>query len=151
MTKIRLLLNSDFDLKDLGDALVVLSIQIFRDRSRGVLGLPKRWYIENILKRFNMHFCSLCIVLVQKGDTLSKALCPENDNEITKMGKESYVSVVSRWMYAHVYTRFDIALGKYFVSSNDPISRGVNSYNVFQCIRESFLIFLDKCLIEQLH
>lgn len=46
------MLSSHFDTKDLGDASVVLGIQIFRDMIRGVLRLSQKGYI---LKRFNMH------------------------------------------------------------------------------------------------
>ena len=60
-------------MKDLGDASVVLGIQIHRDRSRGILGWSQRGYIEKILIRFNIHSCSPCATPVQKGDKLSKA------------------------------------------------------------------------------
>ena len=39
-------LNNHFDMKDLGDAFFVLGIQIHRDRSKGILGLSQRGYIE---------------------------------------------------------------------------------------------------------
>ena len=54
-------LNTHFDMKDLGDAFFVLGIQIHRDRSKGILGLSQRGYIEKVLKRFNMHSCSSCV------------------------------------------------------------------------------------------
>ena len=70
------MLSSYFDMKDLGDASVVLGIQIHRDRSRGILGWSQRGYIEKFLKRFNMHSCSSCAAPVKKGDKLSKIQCP---------------------------------------------------------------------------
>ena len=105
-------------MKDLGDASVVLGIQIYRDRSQGILGLSQRGYIERILKRFNMHSCSPCTIPVQKGDKLSKAQCPQNDIEIDDMKKVPYASAVGSLMYAQVCTCPDIAfafnaLGKY--------------------------------------
>ena len=39
-------LLSNFDMKDLGDAAYVLGIEIHRDRSKGVVGLSQRAYIE---------------------------------------------------------------------------------------------------------
>jgi hypothetical protein len=51
-------LSSNFDMKDLGDASYVLGIEIHRDRTRGVLGLSQKAYIEKVLKRYNMHECS---------------------------------------------------------------------------------------------
>jgi len=35
----KFILNNHFNMKDLGDASVVLGIQIFHDKSRGILGL----------------------------------------------------------------------------------------------------------------
>ncbi|RVW38120.1 Retrovirus-related Pol polyprotein from transposon TNT 1-94 [Vitis vinifera] len=53
------MLSTHFDIKDLGEASYVLGIKILRDRANGVLKLSQRAYIERILKRFNMHNCSL--------------------------------------------------------------------------------------------
>ena len=36
------MLNTHFDMKDLGDAFFVLGIQIHRDKSKGILGLSQR-------------------------------------------------------------------------------------------------------------
>ena len=43
-------LSSKFDIKDLGEASFVLGIEIHRDRSKGVLGLSQKTYIEKVLK-----------------------------------------------------------------------------------------------------
>ena len=48
-------LSSKFDMKDLGEASFVLGIEIYRDRSKGVLGLSQKAYIERMLKKFSMH------------------------------------------------------------------------------------------------
>ena len=49
LLKTKQLLSNHFDMKDLGDASVVLGIQIHRDRSRGILGLSQKGYIEKSL------------------------------------------------------------------------------------------------------
>ena len=36
------------------EATYVIGIEIFWDRSRGLLGLSQKAYIERVLKRFNM-------------------------------------------------------------------------------------------------
>ncbi|PNX82538.1 putative retrotransposon Ty1-copia subclass protein, partial [Trifolium pratense] len=118
LNETRKMLSSHFDMKDLGDASVVLGIQIFRDRSRGVLGLSQKGYIEKILKRFNMHSCSPCAAPILKGDKLSNSNCPQNDKETVEMEKVPYASAVGSLMYAQVCTRPDIAfavnyLGRY--------------------------------------
>ena len=43
-------LSSKFDMNDLGEASFVLGIEIHRDRSKGVLGLSQKAYIEKSLK-----------------------------------------------------------------------------------------------------
>ena len=47
-------LSKKFEMKDLGDASFVLGILIQRDRSRGILGLSQRSYIDKVLKRFGI-------------------------------------------------------------------------------------------------
>ena len=61
-------LSSKFDMKDLGEASFVLGIEIHRDRSKGVLGLSQKAYIEKILKKFSMHKCSPSPAPIVKGD-----------------------------------------------------------------------------------
>ena len=46
-------LSKNFEIKDFGEASYVFSIEIHRDRSRGLLGLSQKAYIEKVLKRFN--------------------------------------------------------------------------------------------------
>ncbi|CAJ2662215.1 unnamed protein product [Trifolium pratense] len=118
LNETRKMLSSHFNMKDLGDSSVVLGIQIFRDRSRGVLGLSQKGYIEKILKRFNMHSCSPCTAPILKGDKLSNSNCPQNDKETVEMEKVPYSSAVGSLMYAQVCTCPDIAfavnyLGRY--------------------------------------
>ena len=50
-------LSKNFKMVDLGDAYFVLRIKIHQDRSRGVLGLSKKGYIDKVLKRFGMQSC----------------------------------------------------------------------------------------------
>ena len=61
-------LSSKFDIKDLGEASFVLGIEIYRDRSKEVLGLSQKAYIERILKKFSMHKCSPSPAPIVKDD-----------------------------------------------------------------------------------
>ena len=47
-------LNGQFSMKDLGKAAYILGIKIYRDRSRRLLALSQKTYLEKILKRFKM-------------------------------------------------------------------------------------------------
>ena len=70
----RFLLNN-FKMVDLGDASFALGIMIHRDRSRGILGLSQKDYIDKILKRFGMQSCKLVDTRVTKGDKFSLNQC----------------------------------------------------------------------------
>ena len=79
------LLSRTFDMKDLGEASFVLGIEIIRDRSRNLLGISQKAYIEKVLKRFNMECCSGGEVPMSKGDKLNKSQCPKNQLEVQGM------------------------------------------------------------------
>ena len=106
------------DMKDLGKASFVLGIKIFRDRTNHVLQLSQRAYIDQILKRFDMHNYSPRGVPVMKGEIFSKDQCPKNARERMAMKYVRYSPAVGSLMYAQVYTRLDIVfvvdvLGKF--------------------------------------
>ena len=71
-------LSSKFYMKDLGEASFVLGIKIHRDRSKGVLGLSQKAYIEKILKKLCMHKCSPSPAPIVKGDRYGDFQCPRN-------------------------------------------------------------------------
>jgi Reverse transcriptase (RNA-dependent DNA polymerase) len=47
-------LSRVFSMKDLGEATYILGIQIFRERSKRLIGLSQSTYIGKVLERFNM-------------------------------------------------------------------------------------------------
>jgi hypothetical protein len=114
---------SIFDLKDLGEAFYVLGIQILRDRTNGVLELPQKTYIDRVLSRFHMQFCSPGKAPIVIGDVFSKSQCPQSDNERIQMQAIPYALVVDSLIYAQVCTQPDIAyvvcvLGRYLSDSS---------------------------------
>ncbi|RVX16189.1 Retrovirus-related Pol polyprotein from transposon TNT 1-94 [Vitis vinifera] len=96
------ILSANFDMKDLGEASFVLGIEIYRNRSRNLLGLSQRAYINRVLKRFNMQTCKAGDVPVVKGDKLSNEQCPKNDLEKDAMKVIPYASAIGSLMYAQV-------------------------------------------------
>ena len=74
-------------MKDLSEASYVIGIEIHRDRSRGLLGLSQKNYIEKVLKRFNMQNCSSSVALVVKGNIFCEFQYPKNDLEKETYGK----------------------------------------------------------------
>ncbi|RVW58556.1 Retrovirus-related Pol polyprotein from transposon TNT 1-94 [Vitis vinifera] len=128
------ILSANFDMKDLGEASFVLGIEIYRDRSRNLLGLSQRAYINRVLKRFNMQMCKAGDVPVVKGDKLSNEQYPKNDLEKDAMKTIPYASAIGSLMYAQVCTRPDIAfivnvLGRY-LSNLDMIIGRVDNLEV---------------------
>ena len=59
-------LYENFEMKDMGEATYMIGIEIFYDRSRGLLRLSLNWYIETILERFGMENCSASVAPIQK-------------------------------------------------------------------------------------
>jgi len=111
-------LSSNFDMKDLGDASYVLGIEIHRDRSKCILGLSQKAYIDKVLKRYNMHNCSTTAAPIVKGDKFGLFQSPRNQIESDQMKSIPYASAVGSIMYAQVCTRPDLAfvtgmLGRY--------------------------------------
>ena len=111
-------LSKNFEMKDMGEATYVIGIEIFRDRSRGLLGLSQKAYIDRVLERFNMENCSDSVAPIQKGDKFSLMQCPKNEWERKEMERIPYASAVGSLMYAQTCTRPDISfavgmLGRY--------------------------------------
>jgi hypothetical protein len=103
-------LSSNFDMKDLGDASYVLGIEIHRDRTKGMLGLSQKAYIEKVLKRYNMHECSTTHVPFMKGGgKLGTFQSPRNQLEINEMKSIPYASAVGSIMYIQVCAHPDLA------------------------------------------
>lgn len=46
--------SQEFEMRDMGKASYVITIEIFRDRSQGLLRLSSKAYIKKILERFEM-------------------------------------------------------------------------------------------------
>ena len=73
LNKIKKMLSQHFDMKDLGNAFFVLGIEIHNDRSKGLLSLSQKSYVEKVLKRFNMTTYPHSPIPIQKHEVFSKA------------------------------------------------------------------------------
>jgi hypothetical protein len=102
-------LSLNFDMKDLGEASFVLEIEIHRDRSKGILGLSQKAYIEKVLKKISMHKCSPSPAPIVKVDIYGDFQCPKNQYEINQMKAVTYASAVGSLQYAQVCMRLDLA------------------------------------------
>lgn len=78
------ILSKNFEMKDLGEAHYVLGIETIQDRSKRLLRLSQKGYIERVLLRFNMEKCNNGEIPMNKGDKFSKAHCPKTSIEVHK-------------------------------------------------------------------
>jgi hypothetical protein len=92
-------LSSNFDMKDLCDASYVLDVEIHRDRTRGMLDLSQKVYIEKVLKMYNMHECSGTSILFVKGNNFGTFQSPRNQLEIDQIKLIPYTSAIRSIMY----------------------------------------------------
>ncbi|GJT49772.1 retrovirus-related pol polyprotein from transposon TNT 1-94 [Tanacetum coccineum] len=78
-------------------------------RSRGILGLSQRAYIDKILTKYSMQNCSPNVAPVVKGDKFGAYQCPKNKLKQEEMRLKPYAFVVGNLTYAQVCTCPDIA------------------------------------------
>ncbi|KAL0300300.1 UNVERIFIED_CONTAM: Retrovirus-related Pol polyprotein from transposon TNT 1-94 [Sesamum angustifolium] len=114
----KVFLAKNFEMKDMGEASYVIGIEIHRDRSKRILGLSQKAYIEKVLAKFRMSACSSTAAPIVKGDKFGIHQSPQNSLEENQMKNIPYASVVGSLMYVQVCTRPDIAfavgmLGRY--------------------------------------
>lgn len=55
MCELKILLNSEFDMKDLGDAKKILGMEITRDKVKGTLSTSQEGYLLKVLGKYNMN------------------------------------------------------------------------------------------------
>lgn len=119
-------LNGQFSMKDLGEAAYILGIKIYRDRSKRLLALSQKTYLEKILKKFNMDNSKKGLLPVMKGSKLSVTKCPTTAKEREEMFSKPYASAIGSVMYAMMSTRPDVALTISLTNrfqSNPPLVR----------------------------
>src|SRR5512141_2527967 len=108
LDSIKAYLNKCFSMKDLGEAAYILGIKIYRDRSRCLIGLSQRTYLDKILKIWINTRRGSCLYL--QGVRLSTAQCPTTAEDREKMSVIPYASAIGSIMYAMLCTRPDVNL-----------------------------------------
>ena len=83
-------LNNSFSMKDFGEAVYILGIKIYRDRSKRLKGLTQITYLDKVLKRFKMEDSKKGTLPAAVGKSLSKIQCPQTPDEQESMIIVSY-------------------------------------------------------------
>ena len=95
-------------MKDLSEASYILSIKIYRNRSKRMLGLSQSRYIDLMLKRFSMDGSKSGYLSMSQDIHLSKRTSPKVPEERNRMSSILYASTVGSIMYAMLCTRPNI-------------------------------------------
>ena len=107
--KMKMLLSSEFDMKDLGPAKKILGMEIYRYQPRRKIFLSQKSYIEKILSKFGMSNAKPLSTPSDANFRLSTTLGPQSEAEKEYMSRVPYASAVGSLMYAMVCTRPDLA------------------------------------------
>ena len=106
---IKFLLSKEFEMKDLGAASKILSMEILKDRGAHTISLSQKGYIETILSRFNMKDSTPVSTPLAAHFKLSSCLCPSTKADKAFMSKFPYTSAVGSLMYAMICTHLDLS------------------------------------------
>ena len=68
-------------MKDLGEAAYIIGIEIYRDRSKTMIGLSQSTYIDKVLNRFSMQNSKRGFFPMCHGINLIKTQCPTMQDE----------------------------------------------------------------------
>ena len=108
--KLKTRLKSEFEMKDLGEAKMILGMEIVRDRKLRKLCLTQKQYLRRILKRFRFDKQTKRVSTPLASQfKISAAMSPKNDAERAYMEKVPYANAVGSLMYAMICTRPDIS------------------------------------------
>lgn len=110
------LLNSEFDMKDLGPARRILGMDIERNRELRTLSLSQEGYIRKIVDNLGMKDSKFVNTPIGAHFKLKALKEEEIDLEPAYMKNIPYSNAVGSIMYSMVSTRPDIAYGLGLIS-----------------------------------
>lgn len=106
INKLKNVLSSEFEMKDMGAASRILGIDIKRDRKEGVLYLSQSCYLKKVVQKFKMAEAKTVNTPIGGHFKLSAV---KDVSECIDIDRFPYSSVVGSLMYAMVGTRPDMA------------------------------------------
>jgi transposase InsO family protein len=109
MAKIKKMLQSKFEMKDLGEIHHILGWKIKRNRNERTIEISQKKYIEKVLEKFKFSDCHGAKIPIDPGFKLSKEMGCKTDKEKLFMKDKPYRAVVGSLMYLAVGTRPDLA------------------------------------------
>ena len=107
--RLKNVLKSEFEMKDLGAARKILGIDIIRDRNARKLMLTQEGYLKKVIQKFKMSDSKEVNVPLAGHFNFSTDQSPKTDQEVTEMKEVPYPEAIGSVMYSMISTRPDIA------------------------------------------
>ena len=96
-------------MKDLGEAVYILGMKIYRDRSKRLLRLSQSTYIDTMLKWFSMKNFKKGYLSIGHRLSLSKRDCLITPQEREHTSRILYTLIIGSIIYVIIYTRSNVA------------------------------------------
>ena len=107
--RLKKVLSSEFEMKDLGDAKKILVMEIHRNRETDELWVSQESYLWKVLSNFDMDQAKQVATPIGAHFKLKSGTEKELKDQAEYMSKIPYQSAVGSVMYAMVGTRLDLA------------------------------------------
>ena len=123
LSKVKIQLTTQFQMKDLGEAQYVIGIKIIRDKKNKIIALSQENYIDSILSKYNMQDSKKGFTPFRYGINLSQDQCSKTTEKKEYMKTVPYASTVGSLMYVMLCIRLDICysigiVGRYRFNPN---------------------------------
>ena len=97
-------LGTYFELRDLGPTLLLLGVEISRNRAIQTIYLSQKQYILNKLHEFNMADCKSVSTPMNPGLKLCSEKCPQSPDEKEEIKNIPYINAVESLLYLAILT-----------------------------------------------
>lgn len=114
----KVLLSTEFEIKDLGDAKKILGMEVVRDRVKGTLTTDQEDYMMRVLDKSGMDQTKSVGTLMGAYFKLRAAMDKEYAEQCEEMSRIPYQSAVGSLMYSMIGTRPDLAFAVGMVCRN---------------------------------
>jgi Reverse transcriptase (RNA-dependent DNA polymerase) len=138
-------LKKVFSMKDLGETVYIIGIQIYRDRSKRIIRLSQSTYIHKVLNRFSMHNSKKGFLSMNHSAQLSKTQCPLTTDERSIMSRVLYASAIGSIMYVMLCTRPDVSYALSVTSryqANPSLEHWNTAKNILKYLKRTKDMFL---------
>lgn len=109
ITRIKVQLSREFEMKELGKAKRILGMEINRERKSKKISLSQSLYVDKLVERLGISFAKPIIAPLAQQFKLSSSCVPEIEEHMEYMSKVLYENTVGCLMYLMVCTRLDLA------------------------------------------